>query len=180
MKRKAKHLGLELIGLVLSLIVLIPFYMLIINSGKTKEEAALVGLSLPTEWNFLKNYAEMFSAGRLGVAFKNSVLLTVPSVLLVILLCAATAFVLQRRRGRASSVLSTSCWACLFPGRLSQPTLFAIICICLHFWLRHWFFVPPTSPWAFSSIWDTTRVSHGRLMSPLCWTAAVVSVCLPP
>ena len=64
MKRKAKHLGLELIGLVLSLIVLIPFYMLIINSGKTKEEAALVGLSLPTEWNFLKNYAEMFSAGR--------------------------------------------------------------------------------------------------------------------
>ena len=107
MKRKAKHLGLELIGLVLSLIVLIPFYMLIINSGKTKEEAALVGLSLPTEWNFLKNYAEMFSAGRLGVAFKNSVLLTVPSVLLVILLCAATAFVLQRRRGRASSVLST-------------------------------------------------------------------------
>lgn len=52
MKRKAKHLGLELIGLVLSLIVLIPFYMLIINSGKTKEEAALCCLSLPSEWEF--------------------------------------------------------------------------------------------------------------------------------
>ena len=138
MKRKAKHLGLELIGLVLSLIVLIPFYMLIINSGKTKEEAALVGLSLPTEWNFLKNYAEMFSAGRLGVAFKNSVLLTVPSVLLVILLCAATAFVLQRRRGRASSVLSTFIVLGLFiPGQII-PTYF--ICYYLH--LPSFFSIP--------------------------------------
>lgn len=127
MKRKAKHLGLELIGLVLSIIVLIPFYMLIINSGKTKEEAALVGLSLPTEWNFLKNYAEMFSAGRLGVAFKNSVLLTVPSVLLVILLCAATAFVLQRRRGRASSVLSTFIRAGPVYSRADYPNLLYLL-----------------------------------------------------
>lgn len=131
MKRnKLKQLLPELLTLALSLIVLVPFFMLVINSFKSKEEAALVNLSLPTDWQAFANYAEMFRVGKLGTAFKNSVLLTVPSVLAIVFLCAATAFVLQRRRGRVSSVFSTFIVLGLFiPGQII-PTYF--VCYYLH------------------------------------------------
>lgn len=134
MKRKAKHLGLELIGLVLSLIVLIPFYMLIINSGKTKEEAALVGLSLPTEWNFLKIMLRCLALGAWALRSKTAYCSQYQAFCWSFCCAQPPRLFCKGDVGaRLPCFLHLSCWACLFPGRLSQPTLFAIICICLHF-----------------------------------------------
>ncbi len=129
MKKEKRLLG-DLLGLVCSLTVIIPFYMIVINSFKDKQEAAQVNLAFPTEWHAFDNYITMFQEGHVGKAFINSVLLTVPSVLLILILCASTAFILQRRKQRMSSVLSSFAVLGLFiPGQII-PTYF--ICYYLH------------------------------------------------
>lgn len=44
------------LGLILSLFMLVPFIMIILNSFKTKKESAELGLGLPKQWNFLENF----------------------------------------------------------------------------------------------------------------------------
>lgn len=129
-KKKRFHWVSEAIALLLSLIVLVPFYMILVNSFKNKEEAALISLKLPTQWHILDNYTSMFQEGGVLTAFKNSVLLTVPSVLAVILFCSMAAFVLQRRKSRTSSALMMLIVCGLFiPGQII-PTY--MICHAMH------------------------------------------------
>lgn len=129
-QNKVRRFWLSCLGLALSLIILVPFYTIIINSFKNTREAAQVNLSLPTQWCILENYAEMFQQGRLGSAFRNSVLLTVPCVLAVIALSSVSAFILQRRHSRASSTLSTFIVLGLFIPAQIIPTYF--ICYYMH------------------------------------------------
>jgi len=129
-RRKSLRLLPEIIGVLASLIVIIPFYMIVINSFKSKEEAAAMNLKLPTEWHILDNYEQMFQQGNVLIALKNSVILTVVCVLLIILLCAMTAFVLQRRKSKLSGVMSSFILLGLvIPGQII-PTYF--ICNYLH------------------------------------------------
>ncbi|GGH28801.1 carbohydrate ABC transporter permease [Paenibacillus segetis] len=130
MSNKKGRWVIEALGLLLSLVVIIPFYMILVNSFKNKEDAALVNLHAPTQWQAISNYITMFQEGGVWTAFKNSILLTVPSVLVIILLCAMTAFVLQRRKHKASSLMSSLIVLGLFvPGQII-PTYF--ICQYLH------------------------------------------------
>ena len=62
-QNKVRRFWLSCLGLALSLIILVPFYTIIINSFKNTREAAQVNLSLPTQWCILENYAEMFQQG---------------------------------------------------------------------------------------------------------------------
>ena len=146
-QNKARRFWLSCLGLALSLIILVPFYTIIINSFKNTREAAQANLSLPTQWCILENYAEMFRQGRLGSAFRNSVLLTVPCVLAVIALSSVSAFILQRRHSRASSTLSIFIvLACSSRPKSFPPISSAIICIFPPSSPRGWYCAPPTFP----------------------------------
>lgn len=130
MGKKVSGMLAEIFALICSLFMLVPFYMILINSFKSKEEAALVNLSLPDQWHIVENYTEMFREGGLGLAFRNSVLLTVPSVLVIILVSSLAAFVLQRRVSKASKRLLLLILMGLFiPGQII-PTYF--ICYYIH------------------------------------------------
>jgi raffinose/stachyose/melibiose transport system permease protein len=123
-QRKKGRWGVEALGLLFSLVVIIPFYMILVNSFKNKEDAALVNLHFPSQWQAMSNYITMFKEGGIWTAFKNSMLLTVPSVLMIIILCAMTAFVLQRRKHKVSSIMSSLIILGLFiPGQII-PTYF--------------------------------------------------------
>ena len=63
----------QLLCLFLSLIVLAPLYLVVINSFKTKSEAARMNLSLPTQWVF-SNYPDVFKKANLLTGLGNSLL----------------------------------------------------------------------------------------------------------
>ena len=105
MKRRT-HFLRTAVGFLLSLFMLTPFAMIVLNSFKTKKEAAELGLALPKQWNILENYRAVMETGVLH-AFRNSCIVTCLSVLLIILLSALAAFILQRRNTPVIRTLTT-------------------------------------------------------------------------
>lgn len=95
-----------MIGIVISMLVVAPFCVIILNSLKTKKEAAEMTLSLPAHFNALENYTEVFKTG-LSRAFGNSCIITLLSLFLIILNSALAAFVLQRRGTKFTKRLAT-------------------------------------------------------------------------
>ena len=51
-KKRIQNLLKHVVCILLCLCVVLPFYMVLINSFKTKAEAARMSLALPTEWVF--------------------------------------------------------------------------------------------------------------------------------
>lgn len=80
------------------------FYFVIINSFKTRGEAARLSLTLPKKWNVLENYRYVLKYGE-GLFFRsmwNSIRLTVVSIIILVLVSSMTGYILQRRKGRIS------------------------------------------------------------------------------
>jgi len=88
---------MELLGIIFSALILIPLFLIVVNSFKSSTEAANLSFSLPTEWHIFDNYAKVFEIAQVSTAFWNSVIITGSSVTLVLMLCATSAFVIQRR-----------------------------------------------------------------------------------
>ncbi len=94
----------QLLCIVLCLMVLTPFYLVIVNSFKTKNEAARMNAALPTEWHF-ENYAEVVNKGKLVQGFFNGVLYAGGSSLIGVILSAMAAFVLCRKRTKLNNFM---------------------------------------------------------------------------
>lgn len=103
-KKRLKRLGLHLICLLLCAIILVPLLMVLINSFKTKNEAARMNLSLPTTWVF-SNYSEVIDKANLVTGFLNSMLYAMVSTTLGVLLSAMAAFVLSRNRTKLNNFI---------------------------------------------------------------------------
>ena len=82
------------------------FYFIIINSFKSKTDAASLNLALPKEWNIIENYTYIFeyANGAFFNAFINSVVLTFWSILILVLVSSTTAYIMQRRKGKFSTI----------------------------------------------------------------------------
>lgn len=85
----------NLVAVVTSLIVIIPLVVLFLNSFKTAGEANKMTLSLPKEWMF-ENYGKVIEQGKLLSSFFNGLLYAVFSVVIVVILVSAAAFVISR------------------------------------------------------------------------------------
>ncbi|RED76452.1 carbohydrate ABC transporter permease [Cohnella phaseoli] len=99
MRQGGKKLALHLFVLLGALVILIPFYMILVNSFKGVRESALFGMGLPSEWLF-SNYEKVFEQGNILRGFKNSFLLAGLTVFCVNLFASMAAFVIQRRDDR--------------------------------------------------------------------------------
>ena len=106
MKRRNQlaALGINLLAWALSLVLLAPLLLILLNSFKTGKAAADMNLSLPAamEWS---NYAVVIEKGKLAVTFLNSLLYSVGSVLLCTLFCTMAAYVLSRNRRKLHNFL---------------------------------------------------------------------------
>lgn len=100
-KKIFRIFGKQFVCVVLSFFVILPFYMVLVNSFKTKTEAARMSLSLPTEWVF-SNYTDVIAQGNLMTGFFNSLTYAVVSTTLGVLLCAMAAYVMCRRATKTS------------------------------------------------------------------------------
>jgi raffinose/stachyose/melibiose transport system permease protein len=83
------------VAIILSLIVMIPLVVLFLNSFKTSGEANRMTLSLPKEWMF-ENYGKVIEQGKLLSSFLNGLLYAVSSVLIIVIVVSAAAFVISR------------------------------------------------------------------------------------
>jgi raffinose/stachyose/melibiose transport system permease protein len=83
----------------------IPLWMLLVTTGKSTGEAAQPNLALPTTWHFIDNYSQAITEGGVLTSLLGSLLVTIPSVVLVLVLGSAAAWVLARRSSRVTAVL---------------------------------------------------------------------------
>ncbi|WP_069999771.1 carbohydrate ABC transporter permease [Cellulosilyticum sp. I15G10I2] len=83
----------------ISLVVLIPLVVILLNAFKSQAEANSMSFSLPKEWMF-ENFLVVVERGKLVASFLNSLLYAASSSVIIILIVAAAVFTLARNRSQ--------------------------------------------------------------------------------
>ncbi|WP_313637118.1 carbohydrate ABC transporter permease [Paenibacillus sp. FSL K6-0276] len=106
MKKRKRYLNItkEVFAWVLSLVILVPFLMVLLNSVKSVTEAATMSLALPTEIKF-SNYVEVLKDKRIYTSFFNSLFLSTAASLITLIVSSMAAFVISRNRSRFNMVI---------------------------------------------------------------------------
>lgn len=120
---------LDVVALVLATIVfVVPFGLIVLTAMKDSAEAARLDLSWPTSWHVWENISEVVAARdhMLVRATKNSVILTVASVTLLVVSCSMAGFVLERRRDRLAKSVNAMVLAGLIIPPAVVPTIFVL------------------------------------------------------
>lgn len=99
-----KKWPIEILGILLGLLWLAPFYLMIVNSFKTKREIFTDTLRLPNGFN-LDNYIEAFKDLDFIKTFFNSLLITVVSVAVIIVFSSMAAYALSRNKSKISTFI---------------------------------------------------------------------------
>ncbi|MCU9615031.1 carbohydrate ABC transporter permease [Caldibacillus lycopersici] len=103
-KKKRNLLILEIVGLLLALLWLSPFYIMIVNSIKTKKEIFSDVIGIPEEWTF-ENFSNAFIDLDFIHSFINSLIITIFSVGIIIIFSAMAAYALQRNKSKLSGMI---------------------------------------------------------------------------
>lgn len=103
-KNKRTLLVIQILGLLLALLWLSPFYLMITNAFKTKNEIFSNVLALPEEFT-TANFIEAFDELDFLTSFFNSILITVVSVAIIVVFSSMAGYVLARNKSKLSSFL---------------------------------------------------------------------------
>ena len=103
-KKLFKSIGVNAIAWILSIILITPLVLILINSFKTSQAASEMSLRLPItiQWD---NFKTVIERGKLGTTFLNSLTYSAFSVILCTLTSAMAAFVLSRNRSRMNKII---------------------------------------------------------------------------
>ena len=109
--KKQKRITLlgDILGCIFAILIFAtPFLFMLVNALKDRRGANLLQLSLPTEWMW-ENFKQVFEANdyQILTAFKNSFILTVGSLILLIVVGSRAGYVLQRRNDKTTNTIST-------------------------------------------------------------------------
>ncbi len=114
--------------IVMAVIVLFPFYWMVISSLKSLAEYKL---SVPTFWPrevMLGNYAEAFTTANLGVLFRNTAFVGIVSTLLSLIVTVLSAFAFARLEFKGKDTLFGALLATMMiPGELFTITNYATV-----------------------------------------------------
>lgn len=105
MKKVYRMLPGHLILFLLAFTAVFPIILVMINSLKTGAEVTANPLALPASFDWA-NYAEAWQYGEFGKAFKNSIILTATTVVLVLLTATPAAYVISAGKIRIAQGLS--------------------------------------------------------------------------
>ena len=103
-RKLAKSVAVNILAWVLSIILITPLVLIIINSFKSSAAAAEMSLRLPDSIH-LENFKTVIERGKLGTTFLNSLIYSTFSVLLCTLTSAMSAFVLSRNRSKFNKII---------------------------------------------------------------------------
>jgi raffinose/stachyose/melibiose transport system permease protein len=99
-----KTFVLEIIGIILGVVFLIPFYFVAVNSVKSFAEILLDAAAFPKEILFA-NYAKVWEVINFPRAFWNSLIITVLSNIGLVVISSMAAWKMVRTPGRFSKIL---------------------------------------------------------------------------
>lgn len=109
--------------ILIAIIVLFPFYWMIISSLKSLDEYRLPVPTLFPKQILWHNYVEAFDAANLGTLFKNTVIVGVVSTLLSLVITVLSAFAFARLEFRGKNALFAALLATMMiPGELFTIT----------------------------------------------------------
>ena len=127
--RFARGLSLDVVALAIAAIVfVVPFLFILVTAGKSRAEASGLDFTLPKAWQLVENLEEVIGTrnGLMVTALRNSFILTIASVTLIVLLSAMVGFVLQRRRDRVGSLFAALMLAGLIIPPAIVPTIYVL------------------------------------------------------
>ncbi|MFT4212925.1 MAG: carbohydrate ABC transporter permease [Microbacterium sp.] len=84
--------------------ILLPFWVLLVNSFKTEGEAGGLSIDLPTVWAAVENYTTVLVQGNYLLGLRNSILVAVPTIVLVLLLGTMAAWAYARSSSKVLKV----------------------------------------------------------------------------
>jgi raffinose/stachyose/melibiose transport system permease protein len=84
--------------------VILPLWLMIVNSFKPPGEASSLSISMPKQWAVVENYTEVIERGNYSTALGNSLLITLPTILLVLLLGSLAAWAYGRSQSKVLRV----------------------------------------------------------------------------
>lgn len=119
--------------LVAGVVFVVPFVFILFTAAKDRAEASSLDFTWPTQWHLLENIAAVIGARNniMVTALRNSLVLTIGSVTLIVLLSAMVGFVLQRRRDRVGSIFAALMLAGLIIPPAIVPTIYVLQAIGL-------------------------------------------------
>lgn len=94
----------SLVGVILGLVYLSPFYIIIINSFKKKRDLFESTLAFPKKF-IVENYSTAFERLEFLKTLRNSLLITVGSVIIIMIFTSMAAWMLERTKTKTSSFI---------------------------------------------------------------------------
>lgn len=87
------------------LVVILPFWVLIVNSLKPYQETIPPGISLPRDWVGLENYGAVLAEGSVTRGFLNTGIVLAAAIPVILIVSAAAAWVFTRVQSRRLKIL---------------------------------------------------------------------------
>ncbi len=133
MRKKLVFLGDVLGVLGAFLLFLIPFIFMLVNALKDRKEANLLNINLPDRLQW-ENFAEVIKANdyQILTAFKNSTLIGIGSVAILIIVGAMGGYVIQRRSDRTMKIMNALIMTGLMVPAAVLPTIWILQRLCLY------------------------------------------------
>ena len=96
---------LSILGVLAGFIFLSPFYIIVVNSFKTKKEMFTSVLALPKNFGYFDNYIKASEGLDFAVSLRNSIIITLCSIVLIVVFSSMTAWMLQRTNDKLSNII---------------------------------------------------------------------------
>lgn len=128
MEKKNKRLTLlgDILGCLVALVIfIIPFIFMLLTALKDKKSANLLTLDLPETLHF-ENFAEVLDKSDLLLAYKNSLLLTFITVVLLIVVGSMAGYVIQRREDKVTGIANILVMSGLMIPPAIMPTIWVM------------------------------------------------------
>jgi raffinose/stachyose/melibiose transport system permease protein len=103
-KKKMSRYLLEILGLILAILWLSPFYLMIVNAFKTKREIFADVLGMPEEFTS-QNFVEAFDHLDFISSLFNSLLISMLGVGVIILFSSMAGYALARNKSKLSAII---------------------------------------------------------------------------
>lgn len=103
-KRKNRKILLVVLGIISSILWFYPFFLIVINSFKTKSEIFQNTLDFPKSFDF-DNYSSALEKLDFIRSALNSLLITVGALILIVFVSSMAAYALSRNTSRLSSIV---------------------------------------------------------------------------
>ena len=127
--RLLRRYWLDVVALTVMLVVfVIPFGFIALTAVKDRAQSAELDFSWPTSWPVWGNIVEVVTTrdNLLVTAMRNSFVVTIVSVAVLIVFCSMAGFVMERRRDRMSVLASALVLAGLIIPPAVVPTIYVL------------------------------------------------------